>query len=72
LAREPARDDVNASAPRSPVERAHVVPDRERVEQAVALALGEDALTVRLDLDRADRSPPEEPRGKQSASGSGK
>ena len=38
LAREPAADDIDVSAPPIPVEGSHVVPYWERVEDSVALA----------------------------------
>jgi hypothetical protein len=73
LAGEAARDDVDRSCPRPPVESANVVPDGEGVEHAVALALSEHSLAVIVDLDGADCSPPEQVfAGKQSASGPGK
>jgi hypothetical protein len=37
LAREPSSDQIDASAPRPTVERAHVIPDREGLEQAIPL-----------------------------------
>jgi hypothetical protein len=60
LARKAARNDVNNSAPWSSVKGADVVPDRERLEDAVVLALREDLSPVRFDLDGADGSPAEE------------
>lgn len=61
LAGEPAADDVDEPAPGQPVEGADVVPDGERVEHAVALALSEHALAVGVEFDGADGAPPEQP-----------
>jgi hypothetical protein len=72
LAREAAADDVDEPAPGTTVEGADVVPDWERVEHSVALALREHALAVGVELDGADGAPSQQPRGKQSAAGAGK
>jgi hypothetical protein len=54
LAWEAARDDVDASAPRQPVEGPHVVPDRESWQTPIPLARKQDATSVFVDLDSAD------------------
>src|SRR5690606_26307100 len=72
LAGQTSGDDVDASAPRPPVEGADVVPDRERLEMPIALALREHSLTVGVDLDCTDGSPPKQSGGKQSAARPGK
>jgi hypothetical protein len=54
LAGKPARDDVDASAPRSPVEGPHVVPDRESWQTPIALARKQDSTSIFVDLDSAD------------------
>lgn len=72
LAREAAADEVDVPSPGHSVEGADVVPDGERVEHPVALALGQDALAVGVELNGADGPPSKQPGGKQSAAGAGK
>lgn len=73
LAGEASADDVDVSAPLGAVEGIDVVPDGELIEEAVALALGEDSLAVLVDLDGADSAPAEQTTaGKQPAAGPGK
>lgn len=72
LARKTTRYDVHQASPGPSVEGADVIPDRERLEVSVPLALCEHALAVSVELDCADGSPTKQPGGKQSASGPGK
>ena len=71
LTGEPARDDVNASSPRSPVEGAHVVPDGEAGEVSVSLACEEDASAVGIKLDSADGAVAEEEVCEDASTGPG-
>lgn len=57
LAREPAGDQVDASAPRPTVERADVIPDREGLQQAVSLPGLEPSAAPGIDLNCGDGSP---------------
>lgn len=57
LTREAARNHVNKAVPGPSVESGDVVPDGEGREEAVALALHEDAAGVLFDLDGADGAP---------------
>ena len=60
LTRKPPSDDIHASTPRSPVECAHVVPDRECGQATIVLSGEEHAAGVFIPLDGADGSPSEE------------
>jgi hypothetical protein len=60
LAGEAAGDDVDEAAPWPSVEGADVIPDGERFEVSVALALGEHTLAVSVDFNSTDGSPPEQ------------
>jgi hypothetical protein len=57
LAREAAADDIDVPTPGPAVEGADVVPDRERLEQSVALAGEQHASAVGINLDSADGAP---------------
>ena len=59
LAREAAADGIDPSSPWSPVERPHVVPDREPRQESVALPLEQHAARVFLQLDGAHAGMPE-------------
>jgi hypothetical protein len=60
LAREAARYHVNNSAPRLSVKGSHVIPNRERRENAVILSGDKYACGIGVDLDGADCPPSEE------------
>jgi hypothetical protein len=60
LAREPAADDVDVSAPGRAGEGADVIPDGERVELSVSLTREQDAPAVGINLDSADGAPSKE------------
>ncbi len=49
-----ARDDVDLSAPRRPVERPNIVVNRERLKCAIGLPRLQDSTTVRIDFDGTD------------------
>jgi hypothetical protein len=65
-----ACDDVGMSLPRSPVERADVIPDRETLEHAVSLSGEERGSAVGSNFNSADGNVPEELVGENSASSS--
>jgi len=67
LARKAARNDVNHSAPRSPVESANVIPDRERAKNSIVLALAQNPNGVGLPFNSANGSPPEQLAAEYSA-----
>jgi len=67
LAREAARNHVNHSAPRSPVESANVIPDRERAKNSIVLALAQNPNGVGLPFNSANGSPPEQLAAEYSA-----
>jgi len=71
LTGEPARNDVDSPAPRSPVEGTHVIPDGEAGEVSVSLAGEEDAAAVGIKLDSADGAMAEEEVGEDASTGSG-
>ena len=71
LTGKPTRDDVNAPPPRSPVEGAHVIPDREAGEDAVTLPGEQHATAVGIKLDSADGYVSEQEISEDSATGSG-
>jgi hypothetical protein len=60
LTGNPARNHVNASAPRLPVKGANVIPNREGREKSVILSGAQNACGVGVALDSADRAPPEQ------------
>lgn len=60
LAREAARNHVNSSAPRPPVEGCHVVPNREGRQRAFVLPCGQDCDGVGVSLDCTDGAPSEQ------------
>lgn len=73
LARVAACNDIHDSTPRSPVERADVVPDREQVQQTVSLPPQQHLSSVRVFLDRTDGTPAEQPSAcEQAPASSGK
>ena len=72
LTGEAAADDVDAAAPRAPVERAHVFKDGERREEAVALPRHKDSAAERFDFDGAYGAPSQERSGENAASSPGK
>ena len=55
LAWETAADDIGDSAPRSPVEGSHIVPDWEGGQDSVALSLQQDFSGIRFDFHGAAR-----------------
>jgi hypothetical protein len=67
LAGKAARNHVNTAAPRSSVEGANVIPNREGREKAVILSGDKNACGVGLAFDGADGAPPEELSPKDSA-----
>lgn len=71
MAREAAADDVDAAAPRAPVERAHVVEDREALERAFVLPRAQHLLAERLDFDGADGAPAEQLSAEDAAADAG-
>jgi hypothetical protein len=71
LTREPSADDVNVSAPRSTVERAHIVPHGELGEHSVPLSGKQDAPWVGSKLNSAHTSPSKDVPSKDSATRSG-
>jgi hypothetical protein len=60
LAGKAARNHVNNSPPRFSVKGANIIPDRERVENAVILSLDKYACGVWFSLDGANCSPSEQ------------
>jgi predicted glycoside hydrolase/deacetylase ChbG (UPF0249 family) len=72
LARKSAADDIDVSGPRSSVEAPDVVPNRERIKDAVALSGKEHVLSVGLHFDGTDSAPSEELPSKDAATSSGK
>jgi hypothetical protein len=73
LTGEAAADDIDVAVPGISVKGADVIPDGKGVEHPVTLTLGEHTLTMFIDFDGADGTPPEQVgTGEQSATGSGK
>lgn len=71
MAREAAADDVDAAAPRAPVERAHIVEDREALERAFVLPRAQHLLAERFDFDGADGAPAEQLSAEDAAADAG-
>jgi hypothetical protein len=57
LAGEPATDDIDVTAPRSPVECANVVPDREAGQVSVSLPCEQNASAVGINFNSTDGAP---------------
>jgi hypothetical protein len=60
LAREAARNHINHSSPRLPVEGANVIPDRERRKNSIVLPLAQNPNGVWLPLNGAHCPPSEQ------------
>jgi hypothetical protein len=71
LAREASGDDIDVSAPRSPVEGPNVVPHGEAWEVSVALPGEEHGASEGIKFDSADGNVPESEVGEDSAACSG-
>jgi len=71
LAREPAANNVDLAAPGSSVERAHVLEDRERRQDALELPGLEHLAAVRLEFDSAHRDMAEQDAAQDPAADSG-
>jgi hypothetical protein len=71
LARKPARNHVNNSAPRSAVKGANIIPDRERLENAFILSSAQYASGVGVDFDGTDGAPSEQHPAEDATSGPG-
>jgi len=60
LAWEPSADDIDFAVPWLAVERPNVVPDREAIENAVALPGEQYRTAIGIKLDSADGAPAKE------------
>jgi hypothetical protein len=72
LAWKAANHNVNNSSPRPSVKSLHIGPDRKRLEDAIALSLNQDGLSVFIPLDSTDASVSKQLSSEDAASGPGK
>lgn len=68
LAWESSADDVDEACPRTSIERAHVVPDREGWQQSIGLPAEEHGAAVGINLDSASGAPSKEVPSQDAAS----
>jgi len=68
LARKSSADDIDCSAPLSPIKGAHVIPDWESVKTSVRLSGKQDASGVGIKLDSADGAPSKQSPSQDSTS----
>jgi hypothetical protein len=70
LAGESSADDIDFSIPRLAVERPNVVPNREAMENAVALPGEQYRTAIGIELDSADGAPAKEQPSQDASSSS--